>query len=369
MQFGAVPGKFFDKWAGLTRPLALAENACVLVFTDVQPFYAKDLATVITYGTPYAGADGLGFFASNLHPLLRPGSDFLRFLNDLNEFPLPNDVEVINLIGRTSPLAGDDCVVSTSSQQQSGATGITRSWKRHATLGACPVQGFLRTPETEDVTGILEALNASVLQIQLGSPADVVVTDPQGLEIAKGYRGIWGASYEELQDENGKREDIVEIPFPVEGSYRIRVVPEPGAAPTDTFTLKTKLNGVVTVLARNIAIQDIPSTPFQISVAPDADGDGVLDSEDTCFGSDLSPTVVIGSCDSGIENNMLDVGSGFPGCTISDKINECAANAKNHGKFVSCVAKLTNTLKSNGEISGREKGRIQSCAAQASIGK
>jgi hypothetical protein len=94
----------------------------------------------------------------------------------------------------------------------------------------------------------------------------------------------------------------------------------------------------------------------------DADGDGVPDAQDDCPQSILTPTVVIDGCDSGVANTT------FPtGCTISDRVQECADGAQNHGSFVSCVADLTNELKTAGVITGQQKGAIQSCAAQADI--
>lgn len=42
---------------------------------------------------------------------------------------------------------------------------------------------------------------------------------------------------------------------------------------------------------------------------------------------------------------------------------------KNHGKYVSCVAKATNAAKAAGLISGSEKGLIQKAAAQSEVGK
>jgi hypothetical protein len=92
----------------------------------------------------------------------------------------------------------------------------------------------------------------------------------------------------------------------------------------------------------------------------DTDGDGIPDDEDSCPNSDLADTIVIGGCDSGVANVLLD-----GGCTISDLIDECAAGAANHGQFVSCVSHLTNELKNEGVISGRDKGKIMSCAARA----
>ncbi len=97
-------------------------------------------------------------------------------------------------------------------------------------------------------------------------------------------------------------------------------------------------------------------------ISIDNDSDGILDYQDNCVNSDLSSTVVIGDCDSGVFNTLLPTG-----CTITDRIAECAAGVKNHGKFISCVAHLTNALKKDGVITGKEKGAIESCAAQANI--
>lgn len=46
---------------------------------------------------------------------------------------------------------------------------------------------------------------------------------------------------------------------------------------------------------------------------------------------------------------------------------DCAIGARNHGQFVSCVAKTTNAAMKGGLISGAQKGAIQQCAAQANI--
>ncbi len=94
----------------------------------------------------------------------------------------------------------------------------------------------------------------------------------------------------------------------------------------------------------------------------DTDLDGVTDDVDQCLTSDLSATVVIDGCDSGVANTLFT-----SGCTLSDLIAQCAVGAKNHGKYVSCVSRLTNGLKRSKVITGRQKGAIQSCAAQADI--
>jgi hypothetical protein len=94
----------------------------------------------------------------------------------------------------------------------------------------------------------------------------------------------------------------------------------------------------------------------------DQDGDGVPNDQDLCPSSDLRTTVVINSCDSGVPNTLSP-----NGCTISDLIVRCADNGNNHGRFVSCVAHLTDDLKGNGAITGAQKGAIQSCAARAGV--
>ena len=72
-------------------------------------------------------------------------------------------------------------------------------------------------------------------------------------------------------------------------------------------------------------------------------------------------TIVIGDFDTGIIDRECDEG------LISERINKCGNDAKNHGKFVSCVARLTNELKRNGIITEEEKDIIQGCAAEAKI--
>ena len=72
--------------------------------------------------------------------------------------------------------------------------------------------------------------------------------------------------------------------------------------------------------------------------------------------------IVIDGCNTGVADEVLSDGS-----TISGKIAECAAAASNHGEFVKCVSHLTNDLVNDGYITGKEKGKIVSCAARADI--
>jgi hypothetical protein len=109
-------------------------------------------------------------------------------------------------------------------------------------------------------------------------------------------------------------------------------------------------------LLDNVSLEAIPMPPT------DDDGDGVVNDIDQCPGSDANATIVIDGCDTGVPNTLSP-----SGCKISDSIAECAANARNHGQFVSCVSYVTNRLKKAGTITGKQKGAIESCAAQSNI--
>ncbi|MBA7706983.1 hypothetical protein ES703_115844 [subsurface metagenome] len=76
---------------------------------------------------------------------------------------------------------------------------------------------------------------------------------------------------------------------------------------------------------------------------------------------DVNRRIVIGECDTGVVDRF------YEGKLISELIRGCADGVKNHGQFVRCIADLTNDLKKNGVISGKDKRRLQSSAAQANI--
>jgi hypothetical protein len=92
----------------------------------------------------------------------------------------------------------------------------------------------------------------------------------------------------------------------------------------------------------------------------DADGDDVGDACDVCPASDTGETVVIGKCDTGVDNTVSAVG-----CTKADAVAACAEGARNHGQFVRCVALLARGWKQAGEING--VGKVVRCAARANI--
>jgi|GEM_PF-3533124 len=56
--------------------------------------------------------------------------------------------------------------------------------------------------------------------------------------------------------------------------------------------------------------------------------------------------------------SMIDVGE-------TDPYEQCTEQARNHGQYVSCVARINNLLRADGEISGKEKGQRQRVAARS----
>jgi hypothetical protein len=132
----------------------------------------------------------------------------------------------------------------------------------------------------------------------------------------------------------------------------------------------------------NVNATDVGGLPLQVissqgeycfaaDVLPgdqDQDGDGVLDDEDQCARSrpEYEPDVSIDDCETGVENRDFD-----NGCSMNDQIDECAEIAEGRiftrGRFVSCVALLTNGWNRDGLIDKNDKGAIQRCAAQSDL--
>ena len=114
--------------------------------------------------------------------------------------------------------------------------------------------------------GILWYLEERGLTIKVYSPVDMVVTDPDGLTISKQVSDIPGATYTEIDlDRDGDLDDQIKIPDRRIGDYTITLLPEPGALPTDTFSLEVSLFGIPIIIAENAQISDIPSQPYIIT--------------------------------------------------------------------------------------------------------
>ena len=95
---------------------------------------------------------------------------------------------------------------------------------------------------------------------------------------------------------------------------------------------------------------------------PDSDWDGIPDDEDACPDSiGVDGTVIIGECDSGVENVLFE-----DGCTMADLIQEISDLSATTKEFVAGTRDLTKAWKKQGLISGKEASRINRCARQSS---
>lgn len=69
-------------------------------------------------------------------------------------------------------------------------------------------------------------------------------------------------------------------------------------------------------------------------------------------------TLKVGACDSGVPATLAN------GQLLHVNVEQCAAGARNHGQFVSCMTAVTNTAKAAGLLTGSQQGAVMSCAGR-----
>lgn len=144
-------------------------------------------------------------------------------------------------------------------------------------------------------------------------------------------------------------------------SFNAAFVNANGGVPEAETALAAALANGLSYL--NIHTVAFPGGEIRGFLLVDSDADGVPDSVDAFPHSrDVGGNVTIDGCDTGVPSGLSPDGS-----TISDWIYEIAAGAKNHGKFVSGVAKLKNALRKDSVLTSEQAEAIQSCAAQSSL--
>ena len=105
----------------------------------------------------------------------------------------------------------------------------------------------------------------------------------------------------------------------------------------------------------------------------DIDGDEVNNEADLCpyynpdSDSEIGSFIIIEDCQTDVINVDL-----VNNCSMNALIDQCSRDAQEetifvHGRFVSCVAHLTNDWKREGLIDFKKKAAIQKCAAQSDL--
>jgi len=137
-----------------------------------------------------------------------------------------------------------------------------------ATTGGVLPDDILLDNDTEQINGHRESnpeCKVSGIHIKSSCPVDLLVTDPDNLNISKNQSEIPNALYIEGDfDQNGSPEDLIFIPERKIGNYLITIIPEPKALPTDIFSLEISANNDTIYLANNVSISNTPNDPYVI---------------------------------------------------------------------------------------------------------
>lgn len=133
---------------------------------------------------------------------------------------------------------------------------------------------------------------ASETKSLASAPVYLVISDPHLDSISPTLNTILaGSSYDSTGDYNGdlQNDEVVTMPNPIDGAYKIRIERKDGVPDDARFTLATRINGNQLLDLGNyqdVAVSSLlgggaDTVSIQIN---DADGDGVADSLDNCYG-------------------------------------------------------------------------------------
>jgi hypothetical protein len=204
----------------------------------------------------------------------------------------------------------------------------------------------------------------------LVSGSDLSVITDLSLAGAAAGLPVGGGGFLDI-DLNGTTEMLVGYPG-ASPLAQVKVIPDPVAPEPNVYDAAAAGSGL------GSAITVIPGFGFALgeplaaggavhvySVLADSDGDGVPDIDDRCPDSILTPTVVFGDLDTGVENRVNE-----DGCSLADLFAalEPASGWKNHGQVVSSSVKLVNRLLRSGDIDAAEAQALRTGAAQSNLG-
>ena len=106
-----------------------------------------------------------------------------------------------------------------------------------------------------------------LMKIITWCPVDLEVIGPEGLSISKQSNNIPDAIYgEDDINEDGSPEDWISIPDWKVGDYLIKVIPEPDAEPSDTYTIEVSTMDTTILMGENIQISNIPNEPYKVKL-------------------------------------------------------------------------------------------------------
>ncbi len=271
-------------------------------------------------------------------------------------------VQALDAAGAIGPTTFDACTALTNAADVAGRIAIVNRGGCGFAVKAATVQaaGAIALIVADNVPGSPPA-GMSGTDATLTIPS-VRITQTAGntlkAELANGVQATLGVDMTRYAGADGNGRALLNTPDPVVSGSSV--------SHWDPLTSRNQLmepaiNGDLTHSV-NVPEDLTRSQMRDIGWFPDADLDGVNDETDACLGSTLGGNVVIDSCDSGVSNTF------FPnGCSIVDKIDNCADAAITHEDFTACTTKYTNSLKILGVINNKQKGKIQACAGNAAI--
>ena len=131
---------------------------------------------------------------------------------------------------------------------------------------------FLTGVRLNDIRGLHFHTNRSATRLSIPNLQERIYTNSR-------------ASYFEIpiDEEENPGHEFIAIDNRKQGKYSIKVIPEPNALPTDTYSLEATIDGQAMTLACDIQIQNIPIQPYEVESKlnrSDFDADGDADAID-----------------------------------------------------------------------------------------
>jgi cell wall-associated NlpC family hydrolase len=182
-----------------------------------------------------------------------------------------NEGDIFEIVEAFAPGVG---VVPTTFRDYINRPGFTNI----VSQGSSPTRRVVISPE---IAG----------QAKVGSPVDISVTTPDGINITPDtfiqtdeeyLREVPGELYYSEREfgEDGRPQDTIYWFENKVGDYLVKVTPEKGTQPTNTYSLEITINGNTVKLAEDVAIGKIPVAGYYVKVGEsgEVESSGVIES-------------------------------------------------------------------------------------------